>query len=123
MADHTPYPDFSAHIIQDVVGIARNGSFSQQKPLAAKCAWEVIGAALKVTLGEPGAHEPTFGALENASVEDLEQAQESLRQILATGETFGADEADAAIDPMVLMLMQIAFQLVTKWLENRRQGS
>lgn len=124
MADHLEYPDFSTHVLTDIVGIARSGDLMGQLPLAGKCAWEIAGAGLKLTVGEPADHGPVFGAsaeLQAASVEEIEEAISAL-ETLNQG-TFGANVGAKAINPFVLMLIQAALAALMELLAKKNQGS
>lgn len=121
---HIDYPAFSLDPIQDVVRAVRAGTLRDDLPLAAKCAWEIVGMGLGATVGEPAEHPHGFGANggEEANVEDLEACRDGLQQLDV--QTFGAagDSADAeAIDPATLtMLIQLAVSIITKLIERRK---
>lgn len=117
---HTSYPPFALTPITEIIQAVRAGTLRDDVPLAAKCAWEIVGMGLGATVGEPAEHPHAFGAGPEVSTADLEECKAALESV--EGQSFGAagDEAEA-IDPATLaMLIQLAVSIITKLIERRK---
>jgi hypothetical protein len=110
---HTPYPDFSAHVIQDLIGVVRGGELAEQTPLALKCCWEVAGAGLKATVGEPDEHE-TFGSEAPASYEEVKEAAALMKSEV------NLYAGEKAIGPLAAILIQAAVEALLAWLNKKK---
>lgn len=122
---HQPYPAFSLDCPKQIIRMVSGRTVRAEIKLFAKCVWSIAGTGLGATIGEPDDVEPLVFGSDQVEVAQLEEAKAALEQVAAEGERFGAGEGEGeeAIDPVTLMLIQMAIQLFAKWIEKRRQGS
>lgn len=113
---HAPYPAFDLDCMREVVRIVRGGTILTEKKLFAKCVYELTGAGLSLTIGEPDVLGPFAGTVE-PSLTDLEDCCSALQD----ADVFGAAE-DEAIDPATIMLLvELAVKIITAIIERRKQ--
>ena len=134
---HRPYPQLQVECVTTLIDITRRGALRTEIKEAAKCAYDLGGAALGIIVGEPDdvivgdAVTQVGQQLEEAPLQDLETCHAQLTASLPELESFGAggfgeDEQSAEelakIDPATVALF---FQLALKPIEffmNRKKS-
>lgn len=122
---HRPYPSLQLECVTTLIDITRRGALRAEIKEAAKCAYELGGAVLGVTVGEPadlivgdassgdnGA--PFSETYVEPSLQELETCHAQLTASAPELEAFGAEDAEAQIDPATMALI---IQLALKALE------
>lgn len=127
---HQPYPELQLECVTTLIDIGRRGAFRAEIKEAAKCAYDIEGAALKIFVGEPddvivGQAVTQVGAqLEQCSLEQLEECHATLdemsSELSCATESFGAEAAEG-IDPATLALfMQLAMKLIELFMNRKK---
>lgn len=122
---HRPYPQLQLECVTTLIDITRRGALRSEIKEAAKCAYELGGAMLGVTVGEPAdliVGDATRETFVEPSLQDLETCHAQLVASAPELEAFGAEVAAEAIDPAT---MAIIIQLALKALEffmNRKRS-
>ncbi len=139
---HRPYPQLQVECVTTLIDITRRGALRAEIKEAAKCAYDLGGAALGIIVGEPddvivGDAVTIVGDLQlnDVSLQDLETRHAQLEASLPELESFGAgadaggfgEDAEgveelAKIDPATVALF---FQLALKVIEffmNRKKS-
>lgn len=117
---HLDYPAFDIHPVSDIIRIVRTGAIQDESALLAKCAWEIAGAGLGATLGEPDPHDGPFksSSLEGVSVDKLEECHDALEQ----ADAFAA-AGDASIPPALKSaLIQLAMEAINYFLTKKSEA-
>lgn len=122
--DHDPYPRFQLSCITEIIRVVRGGTVKAEAPLLCKCCYELTGAGLGITVGEPPGVEPLIGDADFGSDGQLQECQDALEQAEGDINQFGAEGPDAGIGPAeIAMLIQLAMAVLKAIRERRRQGS
>ena len=130
---HRPYPNLDLGCIKTVIDIGRRGAIKAEIKTFAKCGYELLGAGLSITVGEPDDVIPIDGVtmvgvapVEEPTVEQVEEAQGYLIAALPDLEAYGAQATEAgieAIDPATLaLIVQLVLKGIELWLSRKKGG-
>lgn len=128
---HQPYPEFKLECVTTLIDIGRRGAIREEIRDFAKCAYDLGGGLLKVTVGEPddvivGATSDGEEQLAECSLEQLEEAHNVAVSAFLELESYGAlpgalPGAEEAIDPATLtLIMQLVLKALEFWMNRKK---
>jgi hypothetical protein len=128
---HRPYPNLDIECVTTLIDIGRRGAIRTEIKSFAKCGYELLGAGLLITVGEPddvipidGVTSVGFGDAPEPTIEQVEEAHGYLTAALPDLESYGAEEGGAeAIDPATLtMIVTLILKGLELWLSRKKGG-
>lgn len=121
---HRPYPSLQLECVTTLIDITRRGALRAEIKEAAKCAYELGGAVLGVTVGEPADLIVGDAARETyvePSLQELETCHAQLTASAPELEAFGAEDAEAQIDPATMaLIIQLALKALEFFMNRKR---
>lgn len=121
---HQQYPPFSLECVTNIVRIVRARAIAEERALFAKCVYELVGAGLAMSVGEPsdGPFAGSNEVLESTKVEELEDCRAALSEAQGQVESFGAAvDEKVGLDPATLaLLLQIGMKLLEAIIARRK---
>lgn len=118
---HHPYPEtLPVECITEIIRTVRQRKIAEDAANFANCLWTVVGFGLKVGVGEATHEDGPFGAAD-VSVEQLDECHNALAEAstLSAAE-FGADDPNKLDPATIALLIQLAMQIITAWLNRKK---
>lgn len=115
-----PYPALKVEHLSTIVRIIRERSFEQETPLLAKCAYTLVGAGLKMMVGEPEGVPLSADLAEALPVDDLVAAQSALRGLVEDGLPRASHSESAESLGPTSLLIELALKAIAQIIERRK---
>lgn len=121
---HRPYPQLQLECVTSLIDITRRGALRAEIKEAAKCAYELGGAVLGATVGEPAdliVGDDVRETFVEPSLQDLETCYAQLSASAPELEAFGAEDPNAQLDPAtVALIIQLAMKALEFFMNRKR---